>query len=143
MAISRPPKQKGALWNDQDLDGEEAILPNNQGLNEPSDDEDDHVSKKVSKLAQEFSNLVDEKMNKTVSVEALQQLALIVCSACWKSYLRVKNPLLLQGAKLPLFSFPFKLLPPIRDFKPLESIHSLTPTMEKLIKTKLGRTNGN
>ena len=81
MTISRPPKQKGASWNDQDLDDEEAILPNIQGRIERSDDEDDHVSKKVSRLALEFSELADEKINKKVSMEALQQLALVVCSA--------------------------------------------------------------
>ena len=81
MAIPRPPRQKGTRWDNQDLDEEEALLPNNQARNGLSDEEDDHVSTKVGRLAQEFSNLVDEKMNKKVSMDALQQLALIVCSA--------------------------------------------------------------
>ena len=56
MIISRPPKRTGAPWNDQDLDDEEAILPNNQGRIERSDEENDHVSKKVGRLALEFSD---------------------------------------------------------------------------------------
>ena len=79
--ISRPPRQKGARWDNQDLDEEEALLPNSQARNEPSDEEDDHVSTKVGRLAQEFPNLADEKMNKEASMDALQQLALIVRSA--------------------------------------------------------------
>ena len=37
-------------------------------------------------MAQEFPNLVNEKMNKKVSAEALQQMALIVCSADIESW---------------------------------------------------------
>ena len=79
--ISRPPRQKGARWDNQDLDEEEALLPNNQARNGLSGEEDDHVSTRVGSLAQEFPNLVGEKMSKKVSMDALQQLALIVCSA--------------------------------------------------------------
>ena len=63
MAISRPPRQKGARRGNQDLDEEGALLPNNQARNGLSDEEDDHVSTKVGRLAQEFSNLAGEKMS--------------------------------------------------------------------------------
>ena len=78
--ISRAPRQKGTRWDNQDLD-DEALLPRNQARNGLSDEEDDHVSTRVGRLAQEFPNLADEKMNKKVSMDALQQLAFIVCSA--------------------------------------------------------------
>ena len=79
MTTSRPPKQKGTPWNDQDLDDEEAILPNKQGRIEKSDGEDGRVSKKVGRLALEFPDLAGEKIHKEASTDALQQLALIVC----------------------------------------------------------------
>ena len=81
MTTSRPPKQKGTPWNDQGPDDEEAIPPNNQGRIERSDEEDDHVSKKVGRLALEFSDSTGEKINRKAPMDASQQLALMVCSA--------------------------------------------------------------
>ena len=74
MTISRPPRQKGTRWDNQDLDEEEALLPNNQARNGLSGEEDDHVSTRVGRLDQESSNLVDEKMNTKVLMDALQLL---------------------------------------------------------------------
>ena len=86
LAMSKMPNRRSPSRANRNLGDEEAIPPSNQVRVEQSGDEDDHIGGNVNGLAQEFSNLADEKLNRKASLDTLQQVALTACAADFETW---------------------------------------------------------